>query len=378
MQSLSRIHFWTPGLFDFKGGIQVFSRFLLEALQDLYPQIDYQVFLMHDRPSSQTQTNHPNLTFHTCGQVPAKLRTAAFAAQAIGLGVIQKPDLVITTHLNFTLAAYQLKRLCNIPYWTIAHGFEAWEIKRPQVIQALQQADRIFAVSSHTRDRLLEHPEIAADQVEILPNTFHAERFYIAEKPAALLMRHGLKPEQPIILTVNRLAAGESFHSYDQVLQALPLIRQQIPDVHYLIVGSGDDRARLADMIQANNLQDCVTLAGFIPDAELTDYYNLCDVFAMPSKLEGFGIVYLEAMACGKPVVAGRDGGIDALCQGDLGINVDPDDILALAETLVQVLQKRLSHPLIFNRAALRQAVSEKFGTQAFSDRIADLMQAPL
>jgi glycosyltransferase involved in cell wall biosynthesis len=372
-----RIHFWSPGLYDFKGGIQVFSNFLLEALQDLYPQVDYQVFLTHDRPVKHI--SFPNTRFHTTGEWPESWRIKAFAAQILSHGLWQRPDLIITTHLNFTLAADRLKRLCNIPYWTIAHGFEAWDIQRPQLLAALANADRILAVSNYTRDRLLEHSMIDPDRVSVLPNTFHPERFQIADKPTHLLARHQLQPHQPIILTVNRLAAGESFHSYDQILKALPLIRQQLPDVHYLIVGQGDDRPRLEELIRRQNLTDCVTLAGFISDAELADYYNLCDVFAMPSILEGFGIVYLEALACGKPVVAGLDGGLDALDQGRLGVNLDPEDIPQLASCLTAILQRRstdASDHLFSARQVLRHETIERFGTTAFRNRLANLFQS--
>jgi glycosyltransferase involved in cell wall biosynthesis len=368
------LHFWSPGLFDFKGGIQVFSQVLLEALQDLYPQVDYQAFLMHDRPTNPSR-HRASAQLHYCGHVPLRFRTPVFAAQLITAGLWQRPDLVLTTHLNFTVAAYQLKQLTGIPYWTIAHGFEAWQIDRPAVLQALTHADRILAVSTYTRNRLLEQGGIDPQRVEILPNTFDANRFQIAEKPSYLLHRHGLQANQPIILTVNRLAAGESFHSYDQILHALPQIRQALPTVHYVIVGKGDDRDRVEALIQHLQLQDCVTLAGFIPDRELPAYYNLCDVFAMPSQLEGFGIVYLEAMAAGKPVVGGFDGAIDALDRGRLGALVDPENPSAIAETLIQILQHRYPNPLLYQPELLRAATIDAFGPIAFRHRLQHLMQ---
>ncbi|MBE9029821.1 glycosyltransferase [filamentous cyanobacterium LEGE 11480] len=377
--SLPNVHLWSPGLFDFKGGIQVFSQFFLEALQALYPPIEQQVFSMHDRPNPQPPLASSSTTFHYCGQLPQRWRTPAFAAQVMAHGLLRQPDLVITTHLNFTVAAAQLKRLTNTPYWTIAHGFEAWDIQRPKVLEALAGADRILAVSSYTRDRLIEHPQINPDRIELFPNTFNIEQFQIAAKPEYLLKRHQLRADQPVILTVNRLEAGEDFHSYDQVLAALPQIRQTLPDVHYVIVGKGGDRPRLEQLIRDRQLEDCVTLAGFIPDDELVNYYNLCDVFAMPSTLEGFGIVYLEALACGKPVIAGLDGGLDALDHGQLGANVDPMDIATLATTVTQILTQQYANPLLFDPAGLRQAVIQRFGTAAFHARLNALFQtAPL
>jgi glycosyltransferase involved in cell wall biosynthesis len=159
-------------------------------------------------------------------------------------------------------------------------------------------------------------------------------------------------------------------------LEALPQIRQAIPDVHYIIVGKGDDRPRLEQSIHQQQLQDCVTLAGFIPDSELCNYYNLCDVFAMPSKLEGFGIVYLEALACGKPTLGGnQDGAIDALCHGELGALVDPDDVGAITKTLIQILQGNYPNPLIYQPEDLRQKVIDTFGFERFKQTLAELMQ---
>jgi phosphatidyl-myo-inositol dimannoside synthase len=372
--SETRVHFWAPGLFDFKGGIQVFSGFLLETLKTLHPRVKYDVFLTHDRTCPSDP--NPNVQFHTTGYWPKQLRTKAFATAVILQGLWQRPALIITTHLNFTLAAYQLKKIANIPYWTIAHGFEAWEIDHPQLRQALQASDRIFAVSQHTREQLVQNVGIAPHQIEILPNTFHPDRFQIQPKPPELLKKYGLQPDQPVILTVNRLAASESFHSYDQILQAMPLVRQQLPNVHYLIVGTGDDRPRLERLMAQYDLEHCVTLTGFVPDESLGDHYNLCDVFAMPSRLEGFGIVYLEALACGKPVIAGLDGGFDALAQGKFGINIDPENIPQLAQQLIAILSCHSPHPLIFDRPALRRAVVDRFGQPAFQRRVQQLTQS--
>ncbi len=367
-----------PGLFDFKGGIQTYSGFLLQALQQLnsesHSDSPIDVFLMHDRPRSLSADDHSR--FYFSGHVPSRFRAPTFASTALAAGIQQRPDLVISTHLNFTVAAYWLKRLTGIPYWAVAHGFEAWNVQRPALRRALAHADKILAVSSYTRNRLVQEQALAPERVSLLPNTFDAQRFQVAAKPAHLLERYQLTADQPIILTVNRLAAGEAYHPYDRVLAALPQIRQVIPNVHYLIVGQGDDRQRLEQLIVDRQLQHCVTLAGFVSDADLPAYYNLCDVFAMPSKLEGFGIVFLEAMASGKPVLgSNQDGGIDALTQGRLGALVNPDDTAAIAQTLVQILQGHSSNPLLYQPEALRQAAIATFGNEPFKQTLAQLLQ---
>jgi glycosyltransferase involved in cell wall biosynthesis len=361
-----------PNLFEFKGGVQVYSAFFLKAIQSLYPHGCFDVFLKHDLRSLPHVAHLPHTQFHFAGAAPASMRTLAFSAQLLSQGVWQRPDLVITTLLNFTPAAYRLKQLTGIPYWTIAHGVDAWNITRPDLQTALRHADLILAVSNYTRDRLLKEQDLDPAQVVLLPNTFDASRFQIGHKPAHLLQKYHLKPQQPVILTVNRLSSTELYKGYDKILEALPQIRQAIPNVHYVLVGKGDDRPRIERLITQLQLQHCVTLAGFVPDDQLCDYYNLCDVFAMPSKCEGFGIVYLEALACGKPVLGGnQDGALDALCWGELGALVNPTDIRDIAQTLIQILQGKHLNLLLYQSSALRQKVIEIYGFERFRQTLA-------
>lgn len=371
-----RINLWLPDIFAFKGGIQVYSAFLLQAIQKIYPEADYGVFLKHDKEYLSSSKYLSDTNFYFAGKIPLSLRTPWFATQLITHGILQKPDLVITTHLNFTVAAYWLKRLMGVPYITIAHGVEAWNITNPKRQKALQYADRILAVSNYTRERLLKEQNLDPSKVALLSNTFNCDRFTIKPKPTYLLDKYQLQPNQPIILTVNRLSSSESYRGYDYIIKALPQIKQKIPNVHYIIVGKGDDRDRLEKSIIQNNLQDSVTLAGFIPDDELPAYYQLCDLFAMPSKLEGFGIVYLEALACGKPVLGGnQDGAVDALCKGELGVLVNPNDVEEIAKKIVDILNKNYNHPLIYHPQKLREKVIQKFGTDVFQQTLVNILQ---
>jgi len=369
------LHLWFPNMFQFKGGIQVYSAFLLRALQNLYPDRDYQVFLKHDTNVTPDLQFLPQTQFHFTGQWPPALRTLGFVIQLLHQGFWKRPDLIIATHLNFTQAAWWLNRFCGVPYWTIAHGVEAWNIKRPQLKLALQRADRILAVSGYTRDRLLKEQALDPSKIDLLPNTFDVDRFQIQPKPIKLLDRYRLSQDHRIILTVARLDSSEQYKGYDQILRALPKIRQRIPQIHYLLVGKGSDRQRVEQLVDQLNLEDCVTLAGFVSDEELSDHYNLCDVFAMPSKGEGFGIVYLEALGCGKPVLGGnQDGAIDALCHGELGVLVNPDRVEEIADALIQILQGTYAHPLLYQPERLRQRAIEVYGFEQFQRTLAQLM----
>jgi glycosyltransferase involved in cell wall biosynthesis len=365
------LHLWFPNIFEYKGGIQVYSAFLLKALQELFTEEKIDLFLKHDQKSSPDILIYKNTRLHFSGQFPLKLRTLTFAYQIMSYGILQRPNLIISSHLNFSTAGYFLQRFANINYWTVAHGIEAWNIKNHNLIKALQNADRILAVSNYTKNRLIQEQNISPQKISILPNTFDPTRFKITSKPKYLLERYNLSSEKSIVLTVARLDIKERFKGYDQVLQALPNIIKYIPNVHYLLVGKGPDKDRIINFIEENKLQNNVTLTGFVSDEELSDHYNLCDLFILPSKTEGFGIVYLEALASGKPCIAGnQDGATDALLNGELGVLIDPDNIEAIAENVVAILQKTHPNCNLYQPEILREKVIEKFGFSQFKNTL--------
>lgn len=362
------IHIWCPDIYRAKGGIGAFCMSLLGALHDWNPAAKRRILLKNDAPQHRLPASGDRQAhYHFAGRWPVKLRTGAYSAKLLGLGIIERPDLIIVGHIHFTAAANLLHKFTGVPYWTMAYGVEAWGIERRDLRAALHNSDRIFAISQYTRGRLIEEQSLDPSRVSLLACTFDQERFTIGGKPSHLMKRHNLRPEQPVILTVSRLVASEQYKGYDRVLRAMSRIRESIPGVRYIIVGKGDDRPRIERLIHELDVQDCVTLAGFIPDEELCNYYNLCDVFAMPSKREGFGIVYLEAMACGKPTLAGnKDGAVDALQHGRLGALVDPDDTDEIANVLISVLNKTYPHDLMYDPQALREAVINTFGVNRF------------
>lgn len=389
-QSTQSIHLWIPELFCSKGGIQVFSGFLLQAVQDLYPDANLSVVLKNDKRNdkrhdskldskyglvgtsrivNQDSVSHRQLKIQTyySGAIPSPLRTLFFALQLIWLAIAQKPDLVIMTHINFAPIAFLLKKIIGTKYIAIAHGVEAWDIKNPLLKKSLQAADQILAVSNFTRDQLCQDQNLSPQKISILHNTFDANAWKIKGKSPELLKKYGLRADQKIILTVSRLVSSEQYKGYDRILEALPVIRQTIPDIHYIIVGKGCDRDRIEKIIQHHDLQNHVTLTGFIPDEHLCDYYNLCDLFVMPSKREGFGIVYLEALACGKPVLAGNlDGAVDALCQGEIGVLINPNNLQKITETIIQIISGTYKNQVIYQPEILRNKVICKFGIAHF------------
>jgi glycosyltransferase involved in cell wall biosynthesis len=235
----------------------------------------------------------------------------------------------------------------------------------------------VLAVSNHTRQRLLVDFALDPAKTGLLPNTFEPARFMPAPKAAYLLERFRITLEQPLILTVGRLAGAERYKGYDQILRALPEIRAAIPDVRYILGGTGPDQARIKALVKSWRLDDTVVLPGFIPEAELPDFYNLCDVFAMPSSGEGFGIVFLEALSCGKPVLAGsKDGSVEALLQGELGVLVNPDDIPAISKALIEMLTGHHPLPILREPHLLRSKVIDAYGYPKFRETLGEQLSA--
>lgn len=363
------LYVWCPSLFCDNGGIQIFSNFLIKAIDQISIFSEIDIFTKHDYSFDASSMNDQAVTHNLSGfgKVPIHLRSFVFSLYVGVQVLVHRPDLIISTHLNFGPLAHLLHRLFQRPYWLIAHGIDAWNIIDPGRCKALKQADRILTVSHYTRERLVKEQNLDPNKVLVLPNTFDHERFKLAVKPTNLLRKYCLRDDQPIILTAARLSKAEKYKGYDKILMALPEICKTIPNVHYILVGKGDDRSRVKTLVERLGLEEHVTFAGYVPDDELAAYYQLCDVFAMPSKGEGFGIVYLEALACGKPTLGGnQDGALDALCHGKLGALVNPDDIDAIARTLIQILQGTYPNTLMYQPELLRQKVIEIYGFEQF------------
>lgn len=239
-----------------------------------------------------------------------------------------------------------LKRVLNIPYINYIHGEEIttespyrWFGRRRR--HYLHQAAAVVAVSEFTRRALIEQMGLSAERITLIVNGVDAERFQPGPKPAALLERYGLHGQR-VLLTVGRLVERKGI---DTTLQALPAVLARCPDTRYLIVGSGEYRARLEALVAELGLGEQVIFAGAVPAEELVAHYQLCDLFVMPNReldnrdTEGFGLVFLEANACGKAVISGRAGGVvEAVRHGETGLNVDGRDPAAVSSAILELL----------------------------------------
>ena len=370
--NLSHVHLWAPQIGNFRGGIQAFSGFFRRALQNSLPLGTVRTIMKHE--GSMWRGGD----LRGCEHVPEAIRTPAFAAYLAGSAIVERPDLIVATHIHFAPVAALLRSLLGIPYWLVAHGVEAWDIPSPLVRLGVRNADRILAVSSYTAERLRSLKLASPSHISVFPNTFNEDRFMPGSKPQYLLKRYGFSELTKVILTVTRMDSRERYKGYDRVIESLPEIAAAVPDAHFLIVGSGDDRERAERRAYSLGVSHRVTFAGFVPDSELCDHYNLCDLFAMPSVGEGFGIVFLEALACGRPVLGGnRDGTVDALAHGEFGVLIDPDDKLIRAQSIINILLRRVEHPLLYDSSALSTLVRSRFGYESFLRNVSRELSTP-
>lgn len=282
----------------------------------------------------------------------------------------QRPASVICGHVKLAPLVRLFCQPLGIPYRVMTYGKEVWDPLGRGSRQALQQAQEIWTISRYSRDRACDSNQLNPQQFKLLPCVVNGEIFSPGPKPQYLIDRYHLDQSR-VLMTVARLWSGDIYKGVDVTLRALPKILHHHPDVKYLIIGRGDDRPRLEQLAQDLGVAQQVVFAGFVATEELPDHYRVADAYVMPSQ-EGFGIVYLEAMATGIPVLSGQgDGSADPLQDGKLGWQVAHRDPEAVAEACLEMLQggdRRV------DGSWLREETLAQFSEGAIAGRLQRLM----
>lgn len=286
-----------------------------------------------------------------------------------------KSDTLILSHINLLPIAKLISFFKpNQKIILFAHGIEVWGQLSGWKTKFLQEKVHIWAVSSYTRNQMILQHQIAPQQIQVLnnclspflqvPTTF--------EKPKHLLEKYHLTANTPILFTLNRLATSEKYKGYDTVISALSKLKKANQAFTYLLAGKADEveKQRIEQLIAIHNLTQEVKLIGYLPEEELIDHFLLSDVFIMPSKGEGFGIVFIEAAACGCQVIGGNtDGSTDALLNGELGQLVNPNS----EEEIIKAIQKAMNNPT--HQPKAQQALTlQHFGFERYIEKVEKLM----
>jgi phosphatidyl-myo-inositol dimannoside synthase len=287
----------------------------------------------------------PRLSAKLVGPLPAGVQQLqpvenrlAYSIAALWTAVKYRPiDLVFCGHLLMVPLAALIARVLKAPLWVQVHGIEAWRELSALQRWSVELATIITSVSRYTRRRLLQHVGTDPARVKVLPNTV-GPQYRPGPKPGYLIDRHAVGGKK-VLMTVSRLSSLERYKGHDRVIRMLSRILARHPDTIYLVVGDGDDRPRLESLAVECAVAQHVQFTGFVPAEELPDYFRLADVFVMPSAGEGFGIVFLQAMATGVRVIGGsQDGSRDPLCDGALGTLVDPENCEELVSAILAAL----------------------------------------
>jgi phosphatidylinositol alpha-1,6-mannosyltransferase len=245
------------------------------------------------------------------------------------------------------LVAWAVARLTFRPVVIYAHGEELTTWGRGRKYKAmrfaLQHADRIIANSDYTRDVLIGIG-VSPSRINLIYPGVDIERFRPGIPCDDLKASIGLVASQKLILSVGRLSRRKGF---DMVIRSLPELLRHGLDVRFALIGIGEDWEYLSSLAHEHGVSERVHMLGHVPPGDLPRWYNACDVFIMPNReingdTEGFGMVFLEAAACGKPSIAGAAGGTgSAVIEGVTGQRIDGNSI----HEVVSRLSELLVHP---------------------------------
>jgi len=303
------------------------------------------------------------------GAARGKARFAVTAMKAAR----RRPKLVLAAHPNLAPIARAMNllapRMKNI---VCTHGIEVWEPLSGMRQRALQHATVVLAPSRATADFVVSLQGVKPDGVRVLPWALDPD---FETKASGDSMRlPGEFPTGRVILTVGRWLATERYKGMDTLIKALPRLLLRWPDVQLVMVGSGDDREWLENIARDSGIQRHVHFFANLSYAELSACYAAAELFALPSRGEGFGFVYLEAMARGKPVIGGAHGGAPEVIQdGVTGYLVQHGD----TEQLATSIDALLSNPELAKQMGVcgRERVEGEFRFPVFAKALKKILR---
>ncbi len=356
----SRTLLLAPEIFASEGGIPRILQVYLKALCEL-PEAGHGVRLV---ALNDAEINSSSLhryasaaldDWHVCSRNKARFVRAA-------LRMSRGCERVVCGHVGQLPVAWLARRLNpRLRYYLVAHGIEVWRQFNLAERLALRDAERVLCVSDYTRRELLKHCPLRRGRAVVLHNTLDPHFDIAGGTPLAQC--------PPVILVVTRLTHDDRYKGVQHLIEAMPAIRAAIPAATLRIVGRGDDQPRLQALRDELGLADAVEFTGFIDDACLAEEMRRCRLFALPSKKEGFGLVFVEAMAHGRPCLGARAGGIPEVITNDTGVLVEYGDVPGIAAASVTALQRDWDERPILERA-------RHFSFTRFQSRLASLLSA--
>ncbi|MHB8208962.1 glycosyltransferase family 4 protein [Mucilaginibacter sp.] len=367
-----KILLFTLQSFITTGGIQKMTRTLAHSLNHIAVnnKWDFDMYSAYDANQDLMPQYLPAEKFRGFNA-----NKSAFVLQAVKKGT--KADVVILTHINLALIGLIIKKINpKTKVWLIAHGIEVWRPLSFLQNAFLKHCDKVICVSNFTKQQMISRHNINQDKCAILNNAI--DPFMLLPtafvKPQHLLDKYNLTLDNRVIYTLTRLANSEQYKGHDHVIELISRLKLKYPGIKYVLSGKYDanEEIRIKNMIAQNGVQADVILTGFIAEKDIPDYFLLADVFVLPSKKEGFGIVFIEALACGLPVICGNaDGSIDAIRNGELGRAVDADNLDELEAAISDALETSTSPQ---KRTYLQKQCLHYFNEDAYIGNLEELL----
>jgi phosphatidyl-myo-inositol dimannoside synthase len=319
-----------PDAFEHAGGIQMFCRTLCLAAGNWAKDTGAYVSAIALNDSIAPDERYVAGLENYYGAGSGKLK---FVARYLREMTQHRYDWTIFAHVSLSSLAAPVKlfnpaaKICIVTY-----GLEVWRPLSRIHSQALRRADVVLAISDYTKNELIKHTAVPPEKIRIFPCALDP---YWDIAP----IRTELESIPPILLSVARLSKDDHYKGVDNVIRSLPKVLRDTGPVEYRIVGQGDDVLRLRALAQRLGVGRYVNFMGGLSDTELREQYRCCSVFILPSKEEGFGIVFLEAMAHAKPVIGGAHGGTTSVVEnGETGILLDNSDVPGIAHSITRLL----------------------------------------
>lgn len=342
-KSLFITAFFPPSL----GGIQNY----MWQVCKLLPKNKTVVLTMPEKNSQEFDKIQPFKIYRKDFYV-SRFRPSWFPLVKIISGIINKEKIQLLqfSHLApWCIVGLFFKKIKKIPYIIYLHGVDLFEpqksqIKKKLALLVLKNASKIIANSEFLKNEVIKLGIKEKNIFVVNPGINYKKFIYSREKIENLRKKYNLF-DKKIIFTLGRIIPRKG---QDMVIKALPKVIKKIPNVIYLIGGDGEYKKELEKLVSKLNLERKVIFLGSISDVEDTKacYFYLSDVFAMPTReikrekdVESFGIVYLEASACGKPVIGGRSGGAaEAVIDGKTGFLVKGANVDEIARAIIKLL----------------------------------------
>jgi phosphatidylinositol alpha-1,6-mannosyltransferase len=318
--------FVTAGLELDGGGRALFARLFARACAEYSAERGIEFRVLSLRGGFPVAEATPVRTFHG-RKLPLTL--------AVWLAQLRRPRPALAFDL---LGLARTQALVPVPvrspFMVVLHGVEVWRTLRRSEVAVIRSASARVAVSAATRDRALPFLQLEPEQIDVLHLALE-EREPEGDVDQQVLARAG----DGFLLIVGRLTSSERYKGHDQLLDAFPELLRQCPDGRLVVAGDGDDRPRLEAKVRIERLEKHILFTGFVSEATLDELYRRCAAFVMPSRGEGFGLVYLEAMRAGKPCVAAAGtAAAEIVVDRFTGFLVDLDDTEGLVEALGRLL----------------------------------------